>query len=308
MTAPTLENNLIIGTAPDSWGVWFPDDEQQTPWQRFLDEVAESGYKWIELGPYGYLPAEPETLAKELKERDLSISAGTVFTAFHRGADQWDAAWEPARQVAELTAAMGAHHVVVIPALWRDDKTGRALEDRTLTDQQWEDLAAGHDKLGQRLQSEFGLFQQFHSHADSHVETMDQIEKFLAMTDPKLVTLCLDTGHAEYGGASSVDLIEKYPERIGYLHLKQVHPDTLAKVRAEDMTFKDATAAGVMCEPPNGLPDLREVIEAAEKLDRPLYGIVEQDMYPVASFDDPLPIASRTCKYLLSCGARTVVA
>lgn len=308
MTAPTLENNLIIGTAPDSWGVWFPDDEQQTPWQRFLDEVAESGYKWIELGPYGYLPSEPETLAKELKERDLSISAGTVFTAFHRGADQWDAAWEPARQVAELTAAMGAHHVVVIPALWRDDKTGRALEDRTLTDQQWEDLAAGHDKLGQRLQSEFGLFQQFHSHADSHVETMDQIEKFLAMTDPKLVTLCLDTGHAEYGGASSVELIEKYPERIGYLHLKQVHPDTLAKVRAEDMTFKDATAAGVMCEPPNGLPDLRKVIEAAEKLDRPLYGIVEQDMYPVASFDDPLPIASRTCKYLLSCGARTVVA
>ncbi|MDN5617211.1 MAG: sugar phosphate isomerase/epimerase [Kocuria sp.] len=308
MTAPTLENNLIIGTAPDSWGVWFPDDDQQTPWQRFLDEVAESGYRWIELGPYGYLPAEPETLAKELKERDLSISAGTVFTAFHRGADQWDAAWEPARRVAELTAAMGAHHVVVIPALWRDDKTGRALEDRTLTDHQWDDLAAGHDKLGQRLQSEYGLFQQFHSHADSHVETMDQIEKFLAMTDPKLVTLCLDTGHAEYGGASSVELIEKYPERIGYLHLKQVHPDTLAKVRAEDMTFKDATAAGVMCEPPKGLPDLRAVIEASEKLERPLYGIVEQDMYPVASFDDPLPIASRTRKYLLSCGARTVVA
>ncbi|WP_129660040.1 sugar phosphate isomerase/epimerase family protein [Rothia uropygialis] len=308
MTVPTLENNLIIGTAPDSWGVWFAEDEQQTPWQRFLDEVAEAGYKWIELGPYGYLPANPETLARELKERDLSISAGTVFTAFHRGADQWDTAWEPARQVAELTAAMGAHHVVVIPALWRDDKTGEALEERTLTEQQWEDLAAGHDKLGQRLQREFGLYQQFHSHADSHVETMEQIEKFLAMTDPKLVTLCLDTGHAEYGGASSVELIEKYPERIGYLHLKQVHPDTLAKVRAEDMTFKDATAAGVMCEPPYGLPDLREVIEAAEKLGRPLYGIVEQDMYPVANLDVPLPIASRTCKYLLRCGSRTVVA
>ena len=56
-------NKLIIGTAPDSWGVWFPDDLKQTPWERFLDEVAESGYKWIELGPYGYLPTEPARLA-----------------------------------------------------------------------------------------------------------------------------------------------------------------------------------------------------------------------------------------------------
>lgn len=302
------ENELIIGTAPDSWGVWFPEDEKQTPWQRFLDEVVEAGFSWIELGPYGYLPTDPETLARELKARDLKISAGTVFTAFHRGAGTWDEAWEPARRVAELTAAMDAKHVVVIPALWRDDKTGEAVEERTLNERQWEDLAAGHDRLGRTLQEDFGLFQQFHSHADSHVETMPQIEKFLAMTDPSLVTLCLDTGHAEYGGASSVELIRNHPERIGYLHLKQVHPDVLARVRAEDMTFKDATAAGVMCEPPQGLPDLREVIEHAEHLGRPLFGIVEQDMYPVANFDDPLPIASRTCNYLLSCGSRATVA
>lgn len=302
------ENNIIIGTAPDSWGVWFPDDERQTPWRRFLDEVAEAGYEWIELGPYGYLPTDPETLAGELKERNLKISAGTVFTAFHRGLEHWDLEWQPARRVAELTAAMGAQHVVVIPALWRDDRTGEAIEDRSLTDEQWENLARGHNRLGETLQREFGLFQQFHSHADSHVETMEQIERLLSATDPTLVTLCLDTGHAEYGGASSVELIEKYPERIGYLHLKQVHPDTLAMVRAQDMTFKDATAVGVMCEPPHGLPDLRLVIDAAERLNRPLFGIVEQDMYPVSSFDAPLPIASRTCSYLLSCGARTAVA
>lgn len=33
-----------IGTAPDSWGIWFPNDPKQVPWQRFLDEVAEAGY------------------------------------------------------------------------------------------------------------------------------------------------------------------------------------------------------------------------------------------------------------------------
>jgi inosose dehydratase len=43
-----------------------------------------------------------------------------------------------------------------------------------------------------------------------------------------------------------------------------------------------------------------------EALDRPIFGIVEQDMYPVA-FDVPLPIAKRTRNYLLSCGSRTRV-
>ena len=38
-TAPPL-TNLRLGTAPDFWGVWLPDDPRQTPWQRFLDEAA----------------------------------------------------------------------------------------------------------------------------------------------------------------------------------------------------------------------------------------------------------------------------
>jgi inosose dehydratase len=300
------ENTLIIGTAPDSWGVWFADDPKQTPWERFLDEVAEAGYQWIELGPYGYLPTDPSRLADELKARNLKVSAGTVFTAFHRGRDQWEEAWQPARQVAELTAAMGGEHIVVIPAMWRDDVTGEAVENEVLTPEQWDSLFTGHDELGRRLAEQFGLRQQFHSHADSHVQAQADIERLLENTDPELLTLCLDTGHAEYGGASSVELIRKYPERIGYLHLKQIDPDVLAKVRAENMTWAAANTAGVMAEPPSGLPDLREVIEAVEALDRPIFGIVEQDMYPVA-FDVPLPIAKRTRNYLLSCGSRTRV-
>jgi inosose dehydratase len=302
-----VENKLIIGTAPDSWGVWFPDDPKQTPWERFLDEVAESGYKWIELGPYGYLPTDPSRLADELKARDLKVSAGTVFTAFHRGVDQWDTAWEPARKVAELTAAMGGEHIVVIPAMWRDDVTGEAVENGELTVEQWDDLFNGHNRLGKVLSEEYGLQQQFHSHADSHVCVQPDIERFLQNTDPQLVTLCLDTGHAEYGGASSVDLIEKYPERIGYLHLKQIDPEVLKTVREQNMTWAAANLAGVMIEPPNGLPDLSKVIDAVEKLDKPIFGIVEQDMYPVADFGVPMPIAKRTCSYLLSCGSRTRV-
>lgn len=302
------QNTFIIGTAPDSWGVWFADDPKQTPWERFLDEVAEAGYKWIELGPYGYLPTDPSRLADELAARDLKVSAGTVFTAFHRGKDESKAAWEPARRVAELTAAMRGEHIVVIPAMWRDDVTGEPVENGTLNKDQLKELFAGHNELGKVLHQEYGLKQQFHSHADSHVCSMQEIVQFLEGTDPDLVTLCLDTGHAEYGGASSAELLRAYPDRIGYLHLKQISPEVMKTVREENLTWAAANLAGVMVEPPSGAPDLAEVIELVEGLNRPIFGIVEQDMYPVSSFEVPLPIATRTRRYLCGCGSRTRVA
>ena len=43
-------SRLRLGSCPDSWGVWFADDPRQTPWRRFFDELAEAGYRWLELG------------------------------------------------------------------------------------------------------------------------------------------------------------------------------------------------------------------------------------------------------------------
>ena len=79
---------IRVGTAPDSWDVWFPDDPRQTPYPRFLDEVVAAGYSWIELGPYGYLPTDPEKLRDELGSRGLQLSAGTVFKRLHQE-DSW---------------------------------------------------------------------------------------------------------------------------------------------------------------------------------------------------------------------------
>src|SRR5690349_17983369 len=39
---------LRLGTAPDSWGVWFADDPLQVAWPRYLDEAASAGYRWTE--------------------------------------------------------------------------------------------------------------------------------------------------------------------------------------------------------------------------------------------------------------------
>ncbi|MGY0486459.1 sugar phosphate isomerase/epimerase family protein [Streptomyces sp. WG-D5] len=297
----TTPARIRIGSAPDSWGVWFPDDPRQVPYGRFLDEVAEAGYEWIELGPYGYLPKDPRVLAEETARRGLKVSAGTVFTGLHHGPAVWEKTWEHVASIAELTQAMGARHLVVIPSFWRDDKTGAVLEDSRLTAEQWRDLAAGTERLGREVGDRYGLKLVFHPHADTHVDTEENVTRLLDVTDPDLVSLCLDTGHYAYCGGDSVRLIETYGERIGYLHLKQVDPAVLAAVHAEGTPFGPAVARGVMCEPPRGVPELGPVLAAAEKLDTELFAIVEQDMYPCDP-DRPLPIATRTRRYLRSCG------
>lgn len=295
------EGQIRIGTAPDSWGVWFPDDPKQVPWQRFLKEVQDSGYHWIELGPFGYLPTDPAQLSDELEKHDLKLSAGTVFTGFHKGEDQWKRAWDQALDVAGLVSKLGVEHLVVIPDLWRSDATAEVLESRNLTDEQWKKLAAGHDKLGKALFEAYGIKQQFHSHADSHVGTYKEVERFLHETDKEFTNLCLDTGHFAYYLGDNVRLIEAYPDRIGYLHLKQVEPDILAEALKNDMPFVEAVARGVMTEPGgNGVPELGPIINAVATIDGEIFGIVEQDMYG-CDVDFPYPVAKRTREHIFGC-------
>lgn len=302
-SSPPALTRIRIGSAPDSWGVWFPDDPRQTPWERFLDEVADCGYEWIELGPYGYLPTDPARLADETAKRGLRVSAGTVFTGLHHGPAVWEDTWDHVSRIAALTRAMGAGHLVVIPSFWRDDKTGEVLEDRTLTPGQWRELTTQTERLGREVQDRYGLRIVVHPHADTHIDTPQNVARFLDATDPALVSLCLDTGHYAYCGGDSVQAIETFAERIGYLHLKQVDPRILAEVVAGQVPFGPAVARGVMCEPPAGVPALEPVLAAAQRLGVELFAIVEQDMYPCPP-DRPLPIARRTRAYLRSCGAR----
>jgi inosose dehydratase len=297
-------SRIRVGSAPDSWGVWFPDDPVQVPWRRFLDEVSASGYEWIELGPYGYLPTDPAVLTDELGSRGLKVSAGTVFEHLHRP-DSWDAVWSQVEDVAALTRAMGGTHVVVIPDTWRDHKTGAAIEPRDLPPEGWERLATGMDRLGRAVQEEYGLSIAFHPHADSHVGYQADIERFLAATDPAFVPLCLDTGHVSYYRGDNLDLIRRYPERIGYLHLKQVDAAVVDRVLAADIPFPQAVQLGAMTEPPQGVPDLPPLLEAVEELGLDVFAIVEHDLYPCDP-DLPFGIAQRTHAHIRGCGLRSL--
>lgn len=299
----TTPRRLLLGSCPDSWGVWFADDPKQTPWDRFLDELAGVGYEWLELGPYGYLPTDPARLRDELDSRGLKVAGGTMHghSGLHR-ADDFPVIEEATRKVAELTQAVGAEHLIFVPVPgYRDDDTGGYLEPAELDEGAWKTLVTSTNELGKIVAEDYGLKLQFHPHADSHVETQAQTERFLDETDPRWVNLCLDTGHLAYTRADNLAIIRGYPDRIGYVHIKQMDPAIVERAEREDLAFGQAVAMGASCEPPAGLPDIPTVVEALNELDAELFVVVEQDMYP-APFDKPEPIARRTRDYLRGVG------
>lgn len=303
MSGDGTHPKLRLGTAPDSWGVWFPDDPEQVPWTRFLDEAQASGYRWIELGPYGYLPTDPAVLADELSRRGLSLTGGAVFVALHRGAEAYAQGVADCDREAQLLTALSAKHLVILPESFTD-LDGAVTQPTTLTAAQWDDLCSGMNRLGRHVRELSDVSLVFHSHADSHVGTQEQIERFLDDTDPEFVNLCLDTGHVAYYGGDTLDLIRSHPDRIRYVHLKQVDPQIRRRVHAEGLGFAPAVRLGVMCEPPAGDPQMAPVVTALEQLDREIYCIVEQDMYPCAP-DKPFPIAERTQRYFAGLGLDT---
>ena len=292
--------NVQIGSAPDSWGVWFPSDEKQTPWHRCLDEIAEAGYEWTELGPYGYLPTDLETLRKELDQRGLKASASFAM-AHLEDEDAWP---EVERQVVgfgELLQPLGAKFLVLIDDCYTNLFTGETIKPSRLKGDAWKRLVDAAHRVAQLTKERFSLQVVFHPHANTHVEYEDQIEEFLDQTDPSLISLCFDIGHHAYCGGDPIAFMRKHHRRIPYLHLKNVDSQMQQKIADEGISFAAAVAQDMFVEPSRGAVDFLAFRDLLQEIDYHGFGIVEQDLYP-APFDKPLPIAKRTRAYLKEIG------
>src|ERR1700690_4358619 len=70
---------IRIATAPVSWGVMEVEGwARQKSYAEVLDEMVQAGYAGTELGPYGFLPTDPDELKRELAKRKLSLLGAFV--------------------------------------------------------------------------------------------------------------------------------------------------------------------------------------------------------------------------------------
>jgi inosose dehydratase len=270
-------------------------------WDVYLDEIARVGYVYTELGPQGFMPQDPEQLKGELAKRNLTVCGGTVFAGLHKGPEALDKAKADFGREAKLLAAVGAEYLVHLPEQYTDMHSGESTEAADIDPEQWKNLVSGTDELAKYLYESYGVKLVFHPHADTHVDTQVRIERFLSDTDPEFVNLCLDTGHVAYCEGDNIQIIERFPDRITYVHLKSVDPAVRARALAENLPLSEAVKLGVMCEPPYGEPDMPPLLDALGRLDRQIFTVIEQDLYPVEPHI-PLPIGARTAGYFVGCG------
>lgn len=295
-----MSRDVKVGTAPDSWGVWFPDDPKQTPWSRFLDEVEEVGYRWIEMGPPGYLPTDPAVLSEHLHRRNLEVTTGFVMRHFE-DPSLWPIIEQEVNSVGAVLKSLGAPFLLLIDDTYTDLFTGEQLRPAKLEEKAWKHLIDTTHRIGKIAGERYGLKVLFHPHIETHLEYENQIEAFLEQTDPNLVSLCLDTGHHAYRAGDPVAFMRKHYKRIPYLHLKNLDGNVQRRVNAQKIPFAAAVPMGIFCEPSVGAVDFKAFRDVLQEVHYQGYAIVEQDMYPT-DFDKPLPIAKRTRAYLASIG------
>lgn len=291
--------SVKLGTCPDSWGIWFPQDERQIGWQTCLNEIAQAGYRALELGPWGYLPTEPDRLKQELSARGLELVSTTIMSDLSSKDNIEQNILPTLDQMAELLKYFPKTQIVILmdntyTNLW----TGEQTSPKQLDEKAWQVLADGVRTIRDRARDLYGLTVYFHPHGETHVETEEQIERLLADVD---IDLCLDTGHHAYAGGDPVRFLEKHIDRVKYLHLKDCDQAVRAEKDRENLSFAAAVDRGIMVEAGQGNVDFKAISDILIRNKFDGWAIVEQDMYP-APAGKPLPIAKRTLSYLNQAG------
>ncbi len=273
-----------LGNAPVSWGVYEPGPKNPA-FGGVLDGIAEAGYPATELGPFGYLPTEPNALGEELASRGLSLASSFVPLALD-DPEARRGAVETSLEVGRLLAAHGVGELIIA-----DDEdpgrmriAGRVPPDGSAgwDDAAWRAVAATLDAIGAELRAELGMSVVVHHHAGTFIETPAEIERLLAATDPDLVGLLVDTGHMVYGGGDPCRMLDLHGERVRYVHLKDASTALLERVRGSDIAMPEAWRRGVFCPLGDGVVDFAGVAERLQARNYRGWMIVEQDVVPRA--------------------------
>ncbi|NMH75940.1 TIM barrel protein [Pseudonocardia xinjiangensis] len=196
--------------------------------------MREVGLAATELGPDGFLPAEPGAMAEVLSRNHLQAVGGFTPLLLHVSGH------DPVPEVEKLLQAYAAtgSDVLVLSAV-----SGREGYDTrpVLDDRGWRTLLTNLDRLTD-LATEHGVRAVLHPHVGTMVENPDEVQRVL---DGSSIALCLDTGHLLIGGTDPAELTRQAPHRIAHTHLKDVDARLAGQVQSGRRSYTEAVREGM---------------------------------------------------------------
>jgi len=297
---------IKIANAPCSWGVLeFELEGKAAGFEQVLDEIRETGYQGTELGDWGFMPIVPKELRKELDKRTLEM-VGAFVPVFLKDKNKHAAGVENAVKTAKLMADAGFPEAFIVLAdengsvKERTLNAGRVTPSMGLNDNEWRVFAEGADQVAREVKARTGLRTVFHHHCAGYVETPDEIDKLLSLTDPSLVGLVLDMGHYKFGGGDPLKALKKHKGRIWHIHFKDCHPEAAKKSYEEGWDYFKSVAGGVFCELGKGSVDFGAIVKELHAQKYSGWIVVEQDVLP--GMGNPKVCAKRNREFIKSLG------
>jgi inosose dehydratase len=250
-----------------------------------LEEMRETGYAGTELGDWGFMPTEPSDLHAVIEAHSFELLGAFVPVALaNENAHQ--EGLEKALKVATLMKSAGYPDAFVVLAdengtvPQRTENAGRIKDGMGLSDDQWKVFAKGADFIAAGIKEKLGMRTVFHHHCAGYVETPDEIQTLLSLTQPDLLGLCLDMGHYACGGGDPLAALKKYYDRIWHVHFKDYDPKVGEISRKEGYDYFQSVSKGVFCELGKGAVDFKAIAEELKKRGYDGWIVVEQDVLP----------------------------
>lgn len=290
-----LDNKKVkLAIAPIAWtNDDLPDLGAENSFEQCISEMALSGFSGSEIG--NKYPKDPDVLKHYLDVRGLRI-CNAWFSSLLLS-DGYDATIDAFIKHRDFLHALGAK---VIGA----SEQGNSIQGKNVsifgnkpvyTDEQWELIAKGFNEMG-RLAREKDMYFTVHHHMGTGVQTADEIDRLMEMTDENLVFLLFDTGHLAFAGEDAVAVLKKYVHRTKHVHLKSIRKDIIAEGQAKGYSFLDCVRAGAFTVPGDGDFDFRPVFDILSDADYEGWVVVEAEQDPAKA--NPFEYALLARKYI----------
>lgn len=290
------KEKVKLGIAPIAWtNDDLPDLGGENTFEQCVSEMALAGFTGSEVG--NKYPKDPDILKKALELRGIEI-CNQWFSSFLLTKPFGEVEKEFRAQLAFLKT-MGAGIIGVS----EQSHSVQGMQDTpifghkyVMNDAEWDIFCKGLNRLGKIAADEYGICLTYHHHMGTVVQDEDEVERMMEETDKKYVSLLFDTGHFKYCGADPLKMVEKYAGRIRHVHLKDIRPEVVEKVKKEDLSFLEGVRQGTFTIPGDGCIDFEPVFRVLEENGYEGYMVVEAEQDPAKA--DPLEYAIRARKYI----------
>lgn len=289
------KENVKLGIAPIAWtNDDMPDLGGENTFEQCVSEMALAGFQGCEVG--NKYPKDVATLKKALEIRGLKI-ANQWFSSFVLTKPMEEVERDFIEQC-KFLKAMGADRIGASEQSYSiQGQMNTPVFDckYEMSGSEWEKFAKGMNRLGDIAES-MGISLVYHHHMGTVVQTAEEIDKMMEMTDSNKFSLLFDSGHLAYCGQDYLQVLAKHVDRVKHVHLKDIRPDVVKSVKEKKLSFLQGVREGAFTVPGDGCIDFAPVFDILDRADYRGWMIVEAEQDPAIA--NPFEYALKARKYI----------